>query len=117
MSQLESNGGIAKLPAGTVEPVIVTGIEALGRDHDLEKLMQVVQIAQAVPSAAEAIDWSNWLSLVLTNMGIDKSTGIIKTAAQQQQEAQQAGIQQAAQAGLQSAAETAGQQVGGGTNG
>lgn len=113
MSQLQSTGDIPDLPEGTVDPVIVTGIEALGRDHDLEKLMSVVQIAQAVPQAAAAINWSNWLSLVFTNMGIDQSDGIVKSQAQQQQEAQQAGIQQAAQAGLQSAAETAGANAGG----
>jgi hypothetical protein len=40
MERLKSKGRFPSLPKGTVNPVIVTGFEALGRGHELNKLRQ-----------------------------------------------------------------------------
>ena len=38
MSIMKSKGKLPKLPKDIVNPVIITGVEALGRGHDLQKL-------------------------------------------------------------------------------
>jgi len=43
------------LPKGLVKPVIVTGIEALGRGTDLDNLMTAVQALQVVPQSLDRI--------------------------------------------------------------
>lgn len=111
MSQLQSQSAMPDLPKGAVEPIITTGLEALGRDIDLQKLMNIVQIAQSVPQAAQAIDWSVWLQSVLTSMGVDTTGGLVKSASQMQAEQEQQQATEAAGAGLTAAAEQAGGQA------
>lgn len=45
--QLEVAGKIPTLPKGVVKPTIITGLEALGRGHELSRLITYVQNAQA----------------------------------------------------------------------
>ena len=82
-----------------VSPVVITGIEALGRGHDLNKLDMFVQgAAQALgPQAlAQYINVSDYFSRRAAALGINPK-GLIKSAEQMQQEAQQAQMMQMAQ--------------------
>ena len=100
MDRMSSAKKIPKLPKGTVTPVIVTGVEALGRGNDLNKLrsyiQDVVQLAQANPDTLQRINFSDLLARLATGHGID-TVGLIKTDQEMQieMEEQQAAQQQA----------------------
>ena len=108
MFAMERAKKLPTLPKDTVEPVIVTGMEALGRGNDLTKLQSFLQIltqtlgAEAVMSKLNVDDA---IMRVGTALGIDIK-GLIKSPEQIQQEqmaAQQAQNQQAMMAMAQSA--------------
>ena len=84
---------LPKLPKGTVAPTIVTGLEALGRGHDLNKYQLLFQqIGQLGPEAlVKYVNISDYITRVGTALGIDMG-GLVKTQdqiAQEEQAAQQ----------------------------
>jgi hypothetical protein len=86
------------LPKGVVKPAIVTGLEALGRGHDLNKYMQLLQALQPLgPQVlAQFMNPGDYISRVATSLGIDPA-GLVKTEEQMQQEQQMAQQAQATQ--------------------
>ena len=82
-------------PKDTVKPQIVTGIEALGRGQDLNKLSQFLQYLG--PLGPEAImqnlNLDDYIDRLGASLGIDTG-GLIKSPEQKQQEQQQAQEQQ-----------------------
>jgi hypothetical protein len=96
------------LPKGVVEPVIVTGIEALGRGNDLNKLDTFMEAVMQIPEATARVNWGDYMTRRATALGID-TEGLIKTDEQVQQEQQQAQMMQMAQQGLGPAIGAAGQ--------
>ena len=86
-----------KFPKDTVKPQIVTGIEALGRGQDLNKLAQFLEYLG--PLGPEAImqnlNLDDYIDRLGASLGIDTG-GLIKTPEQKAQEAQQAQEQQQA---------------------
>lgn len=97
MAQLQATGQLADLPDNIVTPAITTGVEALGRGHDLNKLTTLLSIIGQNPEASSYIDWSGAVIAIASSLGID-ATGIIKTPEQIQQEQQQAAMLQMATA-------------------
>ena len=97
MIQLMSTGQISELPQDIVQPAITTGVEALGRGHDLNKLTTFLSIVGQIPEATQVIEWSNFITAVASASNIDV-TGIIKTPEQIQEEQQQAQMMQMGQA-------------------
>lgn len=117
MDSMSASKKIPKLPKGTVTPVIVTGVEALGRGNDLNKLRalaaDLVQLAQVSPETIQRINFGDLVARLATGHGID-TIGLIKTeeqlqaeleaqAQQQQQMALQETIQEAAPGMMQEA--------------
>jgi hypothetical protein len=103
-----------KLPEGLVEPVIVTGLEALGRGHDYNKLVMFAQTLQQLLGPeifAQNTNVDAVIDRIATSLGVD-ITGIIKDPEQKAQEAQQAQLAQSQQIGLDSAAQSGGAQAG-----
>jgi hypothetical protein len=104
MKRLGSSGSIPKLPKGTVSPVIITGVAALGRGNDLAKLRafleDVAALSQINPQAASMINVNDLITRIATSHGID-TEGLITSqeelAAQQQAEQQQQMAQQMTQ--------------------
>jgi hypothetical protein len=87
---------LPKLPESVVKPTIVTGMEALGRGHDLRKLDLFVQgMAQALgPEVLQQyVNLQDYIKRRATALGID-TEGLIKTQEQIAQEMQQAQMQQ-----------------------
>jgi hypothetical protein len=78
-------------PKDTVKPQIVTGIEALGRGQDLNKLAQFLEYLG--PLGPEAImqnlNLDDYIDRLGASLGIDTG-GLIKSPEQKQQEQQQA---------------------------
>jgi hypothetical protein len=105
MNRMSAAKKIPKLPKGTVTPVIVTGVEALGRGNDLNKLrtyiQDLVQLAQVSPETIQRINFGDLVARLATGHGID-TIGLIKTEQelqaemQAQQEAQQQQMMQEA---------------------
>ena len=110
MFQMERQKRLPALPDGTVQPVIVTGLEALGRGNDLTKLQMFFQAAAAIAQLPPEINKSDALMRTGSSLGIDMK-GLVKSPeelqaemqAQQQQQmmamAMEQGIGPAVQAG------------------
>lgn len=82
---------VPTLPKGVVKPVIVTGLEALGRGHDLNKYNMLLKAVQPLgPEVlAKYMNPADYISRVATSLGIDAS-GLVKTEEQIAQESEQA---------------------------
>jgi hypothetical protein len=110
MFQMERQKRLPSLPDGTVQPVIVTGLEALGRGNDLTKLQMFFEAAAMIAQLPPEINKSDALMRTGSSLGIDMK-GLVKSpeelqaemeAAQQQQMmamAMEQGIAPAIQAG------------------
>lgn len=88
-NQMESSGQLpdfGKLKE-KLEPTIVTGVDALGRGHDLANLTQAMTILAQFPDILQAVNQNNLALRVFTSAHIDP-TGLIKTPQQIEQERQ-----------------------------
>lgn len=110
LSNLEQEGKMPKLPKDMVRPQITTGIEALGRGQDLNKLAlfleKLAPLGQDVLASNLNVD--DYIDRLGASIGIDTS-GLIKSAEQKQAEAAAAADQQQSEqmaAMMQSAAPT-----------
>jgi hypothetical protein len=90
MWQMERQKKLPALPKGMVRPVITTGLEALGRGHDLTKLDTLLQRLQPLGPEVIAtyLKVGDYISRVGTSLGIDMA-GLVATD-QEVQAAQQA---------------------------
>ena len=92
MKRMGQNKEIPSLPKKSVTPVIVTGIEALGRGNDLQKLrefiVEITQLAQINPQIAGMLNPSDLITRIATSIGID-TEGLVKSQEQLQQEAEE----------------------------
>lgn len=98
MFRMQRAKELPTLPDGIVEPVIVTGLEALGRGNDLNKLDTFISAVMQIPEAVSRVNWSNYMTRRATALGIDLE-GLIKSdeqVAAEQQQAQQQAMMQAA---------------------
>jgi hypothetical protein len=94
MFQMERQGRLPVLPKGVVRPTITTGLEALGRGHDLNKLDVFLQrIVQLGPEGLQRLNMGDLILRVGTSLGIDMA-GLIKSDEQIAMEMQQAQMQQ-----------------------
>lgn len=94
MAQMTLDGTIPDFPQGAkgVDPVITTGIEALGRGHDLTKLDTFIRYAQVFPEAFQsAVKQGEILRQIATALSLD-SAAVIKSddeiAAEREQQLQ-----------------------------
>lgn len=96
MHVMASARRLPKLPAGSVKPTITTGVEALGRGHDLNKLDLFISGAlQAIgPEAVmQVLDIGDYIARRGASLGID-TDGLIKSKEEQAAAQQQAAMQQ-----------------------
>jgi len=97
LGKMQKEGKMPKFPKDTLKPQIVTGLEALGRGQDLNKLSSFLQMLQ--PLGAEVIanelNIGDYLDRLGASLGID-TQGLVKSDEQKQQEmqAQQEAMQQ-----------------------
>ncbi|AKG94507.1 collar/head-to-tail joining protein [Delftia phage IME-DE1] len=109
---LQLSSKIPDMPKEAVEPTVITGLDAIGRGQDLQKLQMFVSASQpAMQFVQGEINWSNFVLRCAEATGID-STGLLLSP-QERQQAQQAQLQQQAmQSAAQSAGAAAGQNLG-----
>jgi hypothetical protein len=99
MKRMTKAQKLPKLNDGVVSPVVITGVEALGRGHDLQKLDLFIQGAAASlgPQAlAQYINVADYFNRRAAALGINPK-GLIKTQEEMQREMQQAQMMQFAQ--------------------
>jgi len=93
MHRMGKEKKIPKLPGDALKPLIVTGVEALGRGEDLNKLGQFLQsLAPLGEQAMAELNISDYINRLAGSLGID-TEGLIKSEEQKQVE-QQAAMQQ-----------------------
>ena len=101
MHQMERKGKFPKLPKGLVKPMIITGLEALGRGYDLMKLQSFVQdltsLGNAMPELLSRLNPGELIKRLATARGLD-SIGLIRSDEEMQELAQQAQMQEMSQA-------------------
>jgi hypothetical protein len=91
MRVMQKKKKMPKLPKDLVNPVIITGIEALGRGHDLQKLDAFLAGAAQVVGPQAVADYVNideYFKRRATSLGI-KTENLIKTQEDRAQEQQQ----------------------------
>ena len=99
MKRMSQSNEIPQLPKDSVAPTIITGIEALGRGNDLQKLrefvMEIGQLAQFSPEVVQVLNTNDLLIRVATSLGID-TEGLVKSQEQmaEEQEAAQQQMQE-----------------------
>lgn len=97
MFRMENIGRLPPLPAGAIKPAMATGIDAVGRGHDMTKLDAFVQGAAVMGEQAFAyLNIPDLMKRRGTSLGIDMD-GLVKSpeqVAQEQQAAQQAAMMQ-----------------------
>jgi len=93
MNRMAKEKKIPKLPGDALKPLIVTGVEALGRGEDLNKLGLFLQsLAPLGPDVMQEINVSDYINRLAGSLGID-TEGLVKTEEQKQVE-QQARMEQ-----------------------
>ena len=108
MFSMERKKKMPVLPKGTVKPVIVTGMEALGRGNDMNKLNLFFQAAVQVAQLPPELNKSDALKRLGTSLGIDMK-GLVKSPEELQAEMQQQQMMAMMQQGLNPAITQAGQ--------
>ena len=91
MDVMNKKKKLPKLPKDLVNPVIITGVEALGRGHDLQKLdLFLAGAAQVVgPEAvAQYVNVGEYFKRRAASLGI-KTNGLVKTSEEMQAASQQ----------------------------
>ena len=98
MARIEKGARHPTLPKKIDKPTIVTGLEALGRGHDLNKLDMFIQGAAQLlgEDFKKYVDLGDYLKRRATSLGID-TEGLIKDEEQIAEEEQQAQAQMMAQ--------------------
>lgn len=94
IGRLEADGVIPSFPKGTFKPSIVTGVDALGRGQDYQRLVTAMNTMAPMGEAAmTAVDMGELWSRVLASLNVPER-GLIKSAEQLDNERKQ---EQAAQ--------------------
>lgn len=96
MDRLTREKKIPAMPKGSVRPVIVTGLEALGRSHEREKTVEFMKDFIGILTPEIAVRYINPADLakrLAMGSGID-TVGLIKTPAEMQKDAEAQAAQQ-----------------------
>ena len=87
--RLEQQGKMPPMPKGTIKPQIITGLEALGRGQDLNKLAMFLKFLQPLGAdiIAREMNIDDYIDRLGASLGID-TDGLIKTPEQKKLEMQ-----------------------------
>jgi hypothetical protein len=99
MRMMEKAGKLPQLPKNTIKPSIITGLEALGRGNDKNKLISFLTTLAGTlgPEVIQQyVNVSDAIKRLATSEGIDPE-GLIKTQEEIQQQMQQQQLLQATQ--------------------
>lgn len=107
MTQMQAQSLLPELPKQAVEPAITTGMEALGRGHDLNKLNAFLQqIAPLGDALQRYLNVSDYITRVGASIGIDMK-GLVRSEEEVQQQMQQQQMMAMAQSAAPNAVKAA----------
>ncbi|GGD03376.1 phage tail protein [Pyruvatibacter mobilis] len=95
MYRMQEDNRLPQLPEDMVRPTIITGVEALGRGHDLNRLMmfgRVISDSLGPEAFTAAIRAEDFIKRVGTNLGIDMD-GLVKSREELQADQQNSQMQ------------------------
>lgn len=72
--QMQKQDKLPKWPKDMVEPQITTGLEALGRQQEVRKVMQAGEILKGIPGAEEYVKRGELVQIALTGIGLPQIT-------------------------------------------
>lgn len=100
MHNMTRTNRLPSLPKKMFKPMITTGLEALGRGHDMQKLDELIAgLMNLGPEVlAKYLNVGEYIKRRGTNLGIDME-GLVRTEEEVQQKEQQDAMQQMAQSG------------------
>ena len=81
---------------GTLQTEIITGLQALSRDSDLQKLMQMGEMVRNLPpQALQTFKWDSYATALISSLGFDARMWVksAEQVAQEQQQQQQQAMQ------------------------
>lgn len=91
--QMQKTGGLPEWPQGMIEPTVLTGLEALGREQDVQRVVTALQFLQGIPEEGQDyVKWPTLLNKGLLGLGLPDS---VKSEAEVQQLRQQRAATQA----------------------
>ena len=90
LNQLQKKRRIPELPKGLIKPIITTGITALGRNSDKEKLLELLQTLKETlgPEALQFLNVKAFIMRLCTALGVDID-GILTTDEEDAQKMQE----------------------------
>lgn len=95
VKQMKIQGKLPDFPDGTVEPIILTGLEALSRERDVNRAMQAAQLIQAFGEEAIAhVKLDKVLGRAYVGLGFTDAVRTEEEAAAWNQQRQEAAMQQ-----------------------
>ena len=101
MHKMQKENRIPKLPDEGLKPLIVTGVEALGRGEDMNKLgVFLQQLSPLGPEVLKEINVDDYIIRLAGSLGID-TDGLVKSPEEKKLEAEQLEAQQAQMANQQ----------------
>ena len=105
---MQSNGSLPTISEqfATIEPMVITGVDALGRGHDFANLSQALQVLAQFPDIIQMINQQKLAMRIFTSAQID-ATGLVKSPEQVAKEQQAMMEQYAAQQGIDAQAQMA----------
>jgi hypothetical protein len=87
VSQMQSNDQLPQWPEGLVEPTILTGLEALGRERDVERVATAIQFVQGLgEQAQDYVKWPVLLNKGMNGLGLSDAVRSEEEVAQIQQQ-------------------------------
>lgn len=97
MNQMTAQKMIPDLPKEALQPTITTGMEALGRGHDLNRLNAFMQQLAPLGSAVQQyLNVGDYITRIGTALGLDMK-GLVRSEEEVQQQIQQQQMMQMAQ--------------------
>ena len=103
LSVFQKTGDIPRIPKGMVKPIIVAGINSLGRGQDVQALggfLQTIANTMGPEAITTYINPEEVIKRLAAAQGIDV-LNLVKSMQEVQQEQQQAAVQQAEQAAIE----------------
>jgi hypothetical protein len=101
ITQMQKQGKLPPWPEGVVEPTVLTGLESLGREQDVQRVGSALQFLQGLPP--EILDYVRWAKLLgkaFNGLSLEDAVNTEEEVMQKRQERQvEQGLGSAAQAG------------------
>lgn len=80
MNELEKLPEFPKVSqiSDTVKPMVVAGVEGLGKAHEMQRMLQALGVLQTSPEGSQMIKWGNVIKRIFALSNVD-ATGLVKS--------------------------------------